>query len=337
MKVLTPDTLHRLLESGRRGGVFFLFGDQDYLKEEAAAELVDAHLDPSTRDFNFDQLRAADISAETLASIVATPPMMAEWRVVLLRDVQALAASARMRATLETLVNQKIPGLLLIITAEIPAGRAQFYDQLKKSAQPVDCAGLSDADLPGWLMARASSHNVQLEPDAARLLASAIGGELGVLIQELAKLTEFVAERRRITADDVRSLVGRVPRLSRWEWFDLVGDRKFREARLALPALLDAGENGVGLTIGLGAQILRIAIAAHGGQRALENALPPHQKWLGSRIMKQARAWSGPNADAALDDLLRADRLLKSTPLTDAQVLEELLIRMQSRTATVAA
>src|SRR5687767_2377478 len=238
MKVLTPETLHRLIASARRGGAFFIFGDEDFLKEEATAALVDAHLDPATRDFNYDQLRAADVAPETLASIVATPPMMAEWRVVVLRDVQAIATSQRMRTTIEQMLEQKMSGLLLVMTATIPAGRAQFYEKLKKLATPVECAALSDADLPGWLIARARLGGVDLETDAARLLAAAIGSELGTLRQELEKLIEFTADTRRVTKDDVKKLVGHVPRQNRWEWFDLVTDRKFTQARKALPVLL---------------------------------------------------------------------------------------------------
>ncbi|MGH7460789.1 MAG: DNA polymerase III subunit delta [Longimicrobiales bacterium] len=337
MKVLSPDALQRLLRQGRRGGAFFVFGDEEFLKDEAVAALTEVHLDPATRDFNFDQLRAGDCSPETLASILATPPMMSEWRVVILRDVQVLATSARGRTTLEELLKQNLPGLLFIMTAQIPSGRAQFYEQLKKLAVPVECPALSDADLPGWLMARAQSRGVTIETDAARLLAGAIGSDLGVLLQELQKLIEFAGDRRTISADDVRAVVTRIPRVSRWEWFDLVADRKFAEARRALPVLLDSGENGVGLVIGLGTQFLRLAIFTAGGQGALEPLLPFNQKWLVGRIGKQARGWTTEALDGALDDLLRADRLLKSTPLTNTQVVEELLLRMQSRNAPVAA
>ena len=336
MKVLTPDALHRLIASGRRGGAFFIFGDEDYLKEEVTSALVDAHLDPATRDFNYDQLRA-DASPETLGSILATPPMMAEWRVVVVRDVQVLGASAKLRENFEQLVSRNVPGLVLIMTAEIPAGRAQFYEKLKKAATPVECAALSDADVPGWLIERARSAGVVLQPEAARVLANAIGSELGVLTQELKKLIEHVGEKRSIDADAVNNLVGRVQRQSRWEWFDLVADRKFAQARQAIPVLLDSGETAVGLVIGLGTQFLRLGIGVAGGQRALEQMLPPNQKWLANRIVRQVRGWSSASIDQALDDLLRADRLLKSTSLTETQVLEELLLRLQSRTSQVAA
>jgi DNA polymerase-3 subunit delta len=337
MKVLTPDALYRKLREGRRGGAFLIFGEQEYLKEEAVDALAAAHLEPDTKDFNFDQLRAAETPPETLAAIVATPPMLAEWRVVVVRDVQAMASSSRARGALQKLLEHKIPGLLLVLTAQVPPGRAQFYDTLKKQTTAVECAALSDADLVGWLIERSTRHNVQLEVTAARMLAGAIGSELGVLAQELNKLIEFVGERRSIGPDDIKAVVGPVQRIIRWDWFDLVSERRFAEARSALPVLLDSGENGVGLVIGLGTQFLRLAIAVTGGQRALEGALPFNQKWLAGRIAKQARGWSGPTVDGALDDLLRADRLLKSTSLTDAQVLEELLLRMQTRKSPAAA
>jgi DNA polymerase-3 subunit delta len=335
MNVLSPEGLHRALRDGRRGGAYFVFGEEEHLKDEVVAALVDAHLDVATRDFNLDVLRAADTPPETLSSIVATPPLLAEWRVVILRDVQAMAVSARARSVLEQLLERPIPGLLFVLTAQIP-GRAQFYETLKKRSTPVECRPLSDADLPGWLLERAAARGVSLDPDAALQLVSAVGSELGILLQELNKLTEFAGQRQRITIEDVHGTVGRIERMGRWQWFDLVGQRKFNEARAALPALLDAGENGVGLCIGLGAQFLRIAVGAAGGQRLLESALPPNQKWLAGRILGQARAWTVETAERVLEDLLRADRLLKSTSMSDLQVLEELLFRMQARTEAAA-
>jgi DNA polymerase III delta subunit len=120
MPLTSPDKLKRALESGRRGGIFFLFGDEEYLKEEAAAAIVAAHLDPATRDFNYDQLRGGDLAPETLASIAGTPPMMAEYRVVVVREAQALAANARMRAAVEALLDRKPPDLALVSSRRCP-------------------------------------------------------------------------------------------------------------------------------------------------------------------------------------------------------------------------
>ncbi|MBX6364390.1 MAG: DNA polymerase III subunit delta, partial [Gemmatimonadetes bacterium] len=332
MPLLRPDALARALDQGQRGGTYFLFGDEEYLKEDAVARVVQAHLDPATRDFNLDQLRATDVDPAALGSILGTPPMLAEWRVVVLRDAQALTSQARTRAVVEEVLSRPVRGLVLVLVAHLPEkSKAQFWERLKTAATAVEFAAISAADAPGWLMEQAAARGVDLRPDAARALAAAIGTDLGVLTRELEKLRDYVGERARIEVADIEAVAGQIPRQNRWEWFDLVGEARIAEARRALPALLEAGESGVGLVLGLGTQLLRIALALHGGERALEAQLPPHQRWLAGRIARQARRWTAPLLDQALDDLLRADRLLKSTALGDDAILEELLLRLEAR------
>ncbi len=331
MPLTSPDALTRSLAGGKLGGVFFLFGEEEYLKEELATSLVNAHLDPATRDFNFDQLRGTDTTPEALASILATPPMMAEWRVVMVRDAQALATSSRTRSVIEAVLERTPPGLALILTATLPdKAKAQIYERLKKQASAVAFPLLSAADVPGWLMARARTDGFELDAKAAQAMAVAVGSELGVLLQELKKLYEFTRDRKKITLPDVSSVVDSVPRQNRWEWFDMLGDQRFRDARAALPVLLDSGETGVGLIIGLGSHFIRLGILAAGGEKALENALPAHQKWLAGRLNRQARKWKAPQLERALTDLLRADRLLKSSNLGDLPVLEEFVLRLEA-------
>ena len=332
MPLTSADALQRALAGGKRGGVFFLFGEEEYLKDELATSLVSAHLDPSTRDFNYDQIRGADTTPEALASIIATPPMMAEWRVVVVRETQALATSARTRAVIEDVLTKTPPGLALILVATLPdKAKAQIYERLKKEAVSVAFPLLSAADVPGWLMQRAKDDGFELQAKAAQAMGSAMGPELGVLLQEMNKLYEFTRDRKKITLDDVTQVVGSVPRQNRWEWFDMLGERRFREARISLPILLDSGETGVGLVIGIGSHLIRLGIIAHGGEKALENALPAHQRWLANRLSKQARKWKALQLDNAIDDLLRADRLLKSSNLGDLPVLEEFILRLEAQ------
>lgn len=338
MGVVRADAALHELAGGRRGGVFFLFGDEELLKERLATRIVEAHLDPATRDFNLDQLRGGALDAETLGSVLATPPMLAEWRVVVVREAQQIAGAPRARALIEGLLDRPVPGLALILLTDIPPGStAQFYNRLKRDAAAVELASLPESDLPGWLMEEAQARGFELEVEAARGLAAAIGSDLGVLARELDKLRDYVAGRAAASLPDVEAVVGPVPRQDRWAWFDLVGDACFAEARRALPILLDAGESGVGLVIGMAAQLLRIAFVLNGSEKALEGVLPPRQRFLAGRAARQARRWTATAIDAALEDLLRADRLLKSAGLGDHRVVDELLLRLEARAARGAA
>ena len=290
--------------------------------------LISAFLDGATRDFNFDQLRGSDVAPDALASVIATPPMMAEHRVVLVRDVQGL--SQKGREVVEAAAAAPPPGLVLVLSGQKPSGsRAKFYTNLEKAATAVEFARLGLNDLPGWLTERArEDHGLELEIEAARALVAAIGSHLGVLVTELEKLASFATGRDRITLDDVRAVGGYVPRVDRWAWFDLVGERRYDEALGLLQELLESGESAVGLVAGMGSHLLRVGIAVAGGREALEKELPPNQRWLARRIGPAASAWTVEEIDAAVADLLRTDRLLKSAPLSDRQAIEELLLRL---------
>lgn len=328
MPQLSSEALPRHLRERRSGGTFFLHGDEAYLRDAAVAQVVAAYLDPATRDFNFDQRRGAEIGAEELASLLATPPLMAEWRVVVLRDVQGL--SQRAREVVATVARATPPGLVLVLSGAIPAGsQAKFYTELKDAACSVEFAPVDPLDAPGWLMEQAAAaHALELQPEAARALVVALGSDLGLLSAELTKLAAYVGERRQATAEDVRAVTGKLPRQDRWAWFDLVAERRWAEALAAVPTLLQAGETAVGLVIGMAAQLLRVGLVCAGGQTALERELKPYQRWLARRIVPQAKRWTTGELEAALAELLRADRLLKSASLSERQALEELLLRL---------
>jgi DNA polymerase III subunit delta len=327
---MSYEALSEVLEQRAPGGAFFLFGDEEYLRESAADRIVRAHLDEATRDFNLDQLRADEVSAEALASILQTPPMMAEWRVVVVRGAQGLGQKAR--EVLEGAVTSVPPGIALVVTASIPSGsKAKFYTVLQKSARSVEFAAVDPLDAPGRLIEHARLVlGRDLSPEAARALVVALGTEMRGLTSELQKLAAYAGDRSEITAEDVRAVTGAIPRFDRWGWFDLVAERRIDEALRQLPVLLAAGESGVGLIIGVSAQMLRVGLVAAGGAGALERELKPHQRWLARRVVPQARRWTLPEVDAALAELLRTDRLLKSASLTDRQAMEDLLLRLQA-------
>lgn len=334
MPVLNPARLLRHLEKKPPTGAFFLHGEEEHLREEAIDAVMATFLDEATRDFNLDQLRGGDVTPEALASVLATPPMMAQNRVVLIRDMQGLSQKAR--EVVEAVAAAPPPGLVLLITGQKPSGsKAKFYDQVTKAAVTVEFPRLGLNDLPGWLAARASEeHGLELDIDAARALVTSIGSHLGVLATELEKLAAFAAERGTITLDDVRAVGGYVPRVDRWGWFDLVGERRIDEALRDLPELLESGESGVGLVIGMGSQLLRVGLVVAGGREALEKALPPNQRWLAKRVGSAALHWTVEEIDEALGELLRTDRLLKTAPLTDRQAIEELLLRLAAARST---
>ena len=318
--------LSRALARGFPTGAWFLHGDAVRLRDEAAQQLVEVAVDPATRDFNYDRFQAEDVTDEQLASTLAMPPMMAERRVVFLRDVERLGKKAQ--AVLQRVAAAPPADLALIVTARIPKGsRAAFYRNLKQACRTLEWKTPRPAEVPGWVHDRARRRwKLDLSPTSAQWIASAVGTDLSTLDAELEKLASLPADRR--TEADIRGVVPRTHRIDRWAWLDLVAARRYRSALRELEDVLTS-ERGVGLVAGLVEHHLLIGLALDAGTAGLRAALAEtgrgYLSWKANAYARQARAWTVHELDHALRVLHRADRHLKSGRRDHAVLAEGLL------------
>lgn len=329
MTLAAESELARLLERGPLAGAWFLYGDALRLKEEAAARIVDAALDPATRDFNFDRFHADGTSAEELAAALATPPMMAEHRVVSVREAQSLIPTAR--KVLQAAVESPPPDLVLVVTATIPQGsKAAFYRVLRANARSLEWSAPREAEIPGWLLARARAHHgFELTREAAQAIAAGLGDDLSLLDAELEKLAALGEER--LGAERVRELLPSTRRIDRWAWLDGVAAREYDRALGELDDLLTS-DRGVALVAAMVEQHLFVGIAVQGGaglvRRTLSETGRGYLSWKAGVYARQARRWTAPEVRNALRLLHRADRQLKSGG-SDRAVLLELLLALR--------
>lgn len=325
--------LPKSLTAGDPEGVYFLFGDDEFRKGAAVRALVDRALDPATRDFNLDVLSGNELTTEHLASLMATPPMMAERRAVVVRNAEELTSSANARKIVLAAAKDPPPGLLLVLQARIPArSKAKFYKDLEKFCQAVEFKAVSQNEAPSWLVTWARDElDVEVEIEAARALAAAVGTDLGLLTTEVRKLATMVGTGVPVTVAAVEKCGLRLPKQDRWAWFDLVGNRKILEAVDGLSILLFQGETAVGLVIGVSAQLLRVGVGLEGGLPELERALPPYQRFLAQRIMGQAKRWERADLDEAIRGLRRLDQLLKASSISSQVLFEEWLLSLVAR------
>ena len=63
--------------------VYVFHGDDDFRKDGALKAVIEAAVEPALRDFNVEVRRGTEVDAETLGSLLDTPPMLAERRLVI--------------------------------------------------------------------------------------------------------------------------------------------------------------------------------------------------------------------------------------------------------------
>src|SRR5437667_234387 len=275
MAVVTFDALLRgLKQGGTPAAVYYLHGDEDVLKDEAVRALVDRMLDPGARDFNFDQRSAADLDPEAFHSLVNTPPLLAAARVVVLRGIEDVRKTSKVRQELLRYLESPSPTTLLILVQ----GAGQPPDaELARSASAVAVAvePLPHARVLKWVAHRAGQLKLAFEPDAVELLVQSVGRDLGALGGELEKLAALTAGRPAgglATRADVAALVGTRPGETLQDLIDAALERRTPvAARLVEPVLEQAGMTGVRVLMALGTALVGTALA----RAELDRGTPP--------------------------------------------------------------
>ena len=115
MPALKFNEFSRALNKGALAPVYYFHGPEDVLKEERAELLLDAALDPGSREFNFEQRSAADLDAESMHTLLQTLPMFGGRRVIFLRAVEALKKKPRVREALVTELGRPNPDAVVVL------------------------------------------------------------------------------------------------------------------------------------------------------------------------------------------------------------------------------
>lgn len=332
--------LHGALKQRQFDPVYLFFGEDDFLKEARARELVTALVDPATRDFNLEIRRGNELDAETLDALLGTPPMLAERRVVVVRDVDKLKKDAR--GVLDRYLKRPAPDTVLLLV--LPAG-AKADRALVDRSTAVEFAPLTGDRLPKWVTFHADTMlGRAIAPEAVSLLLEAVGPDLAQLAVELEKLASYTTD----TIDEraVAAVVGVRRGESLGALLDAVGAKDTTTALALLPGVLQQPKtSAVSIVMNLTTQTLVLsygvaALARGTPTRALfneymallkESGAFPGRPW-GEAVTAWTRnteRWTTAELDAALTALLAADAALKETKLSsDEQMLTTLVLTL---------
>jgi len=334
MSVSSLKTLRDAIKRQSFDAAYYISGEDDYQKDDAVRQLIDAALDPGARDFNLDTRRSPELDAETLGILVSTPPMMASRRIVVLREVNGLKKDAR--KVLDQYLTNPASDLLLIMTA--PAG-SKPDASLSATSTSLQFDPLTGDRIPKWIAHRATSElGMKISEAAIELLQAAVGSDLHQLSGELEKLASYIEGHGEEISEEAVAAVGVRRGETQADLLDAVADRNAPRALGLIAHVLNQPKTtGVSIVMALSTQMLAISW----GRARLDEGLPrarlaqayfdllketgafTGRSW-GSATAIWARAadrWSRESLDRALDSLLEADVALKESRVSSEEQL----------------
>ncbi len=255
------------------GPLYVLHGDEAFLKRQCLRRLRDVALGDSADDSAVSNLPGDKATFADVFDELETLPFFGPRRVVIVDGADPFVT--KFRTQLEDKL-QKLPASgLLVLDVKTWMATTRLAKSLAESAT-LTCKAPTSYKAPQWCSEWSQRmYQKTLPAPAANLLVDLVGAELGLLDQELLKLSLYVGARASIERADVDKLVGNQRTESIWQIFDAIGAGDAKRALEILANLFEMGEEPMRILGAMSSHLRKLGQAARyaSGGAGLASAL----------------------------------------------------------------
>ena len=194
------------IEAKKFEKIYFLHGEEAYFIDAITTALIEHALEDHERDFNQTIVYGKDSDALSIISEAKGYPMMAERRLVVLKEAQDFRGLEDLTPYFEAPSDQ---------TIFIVNYKYKKYDSRKKSIKAAAKNGLvfksdkvPEYKLSEWINGYVSTLGYSITPKASMLIAEFLGNDISKIVNELDKLQILVEKGTTINEIHVEENIG---------------------------------------------------------------------------------------------------------------------------------
>lgn len=328
---LTIDDLRSELKGRKFSPVYLFYGEEDFLAGEAIDLIITSALAPEQQGFNLDVVYGSDADARDIVSHASSFPLMAERRVVVVKEVDKLVN----KELLTPFIERPAPSTCLVLQAAKPDMRKKPYAIVKRTGTVIKCDPIRDYQIAGWIGTRVRQQGWEIDAEAVKILAAYVGTSLRDIQNELDKLYIFLGEKRPITPDDIRAVVGLSKEYNVFELQNAIGAKNLASAMEILTRMLDAGESPILIVVLLTRYFTTLWKLHDLRRRGTSTGELAGAIGVNPYFVKDYVAASGKypqeQVERSYEILLAADEQLKSSSQDPMQVMQNMLVRLMKQ------
>lgn len=355
---MTENELRSEIKNPR--GIYFFYGDEDYMKNHYAAQIRAAVVtEPGFAAFNCVRFSDDTYDLEAIREAVLAPPVMAEKKLVdiSLSNLDKLLNEKERTALLEMLTEAFEDGgdgdgmalsmfgevsgaadtavVILRVAADgFDAGTAKrpsaFLKNAGKIMKTVQFDFQTDARLVRWIERHFAEYGLTIPQAVSMRILNRCGRSMYRLSGELAKTAAYAAEagRTEVTAEDVDAAVTRTDEDDAFRLANCVLEGNIPAALEALAVKIRKKEEPIIVLSQITRVFCDLAAAAHALEEGISNAefakMMKMHSYKAGLYMTAAKSRPAEYFDRAVGRCAEADRKIKSTPL-GYEVIERLI------------
>ncbi len=328
------------IKSCNFSNVYFIYGNEPYLKDFYAGKIIDKSVNKDFAMFNLHIFDGDDVSLNDVASCCESLPMMDEHCCVVVKDYKFDKATEDERKQIEEIISD-VPDTTILVfwmqNIEVDAKKNDKWKKIltlmNKYASTVALDKKTRSALIKLLVSGADKRGCTISSQNAEYLINLVGDDMNNLLNELEKLC-FFADKSEITKQHIESLAVRSVSA---RVFDLATDivqGRNEKAFEVLKTLLSQKEEPVNINsqlINAYVDIYRAKVFLSSGEKADGAAKYYNYQNKSFRLVNAARDASKIDISAiriCLDILAAADTKLKSSAVNKSLILEETIVKL---------
>lgn len=334
------------INSGNLKPIYYLFGQEEFYLDRLL-DLFSKVIPPEQKDFNYDLLYGQDVTPAQALSIARSFPMMAEKRVLIIRNFLQLnkggdetgSARGHINDFINYIQNPNPTTLLVCLDEKKPVGNSNIGKAFKKHKNVGfhQFELMPDYLIPDWVIDWVRSHHSKnIEPAAAQLLAQFVGNNLQLLSTEIDKVCTFVDTSDTVSEADVKKIIGSYREFGAIELKDAVMARNMEQALYISEQMLQHSKSDTGeliRTVGFFNsvfvnvwQILRLSERGF-AKSQIQSEMGIGSSWYFNKLWDDASNFRYAEMPRIFEALLDADRSVKGFSTLDSTSILFFLVK----------
>lgn len=226
-------------------------GEEEYLKGLYIKKIAGAFLGRNV-EHGMEIVYGSDTDAKEIIDRSQSLGIFAEKRVLVVREVDALSPKSR-KLLLEHLGREPSPDTCLILCSFKLDAKTAFYRELQENTIFVSFDSLKADNLVNWITTKAKELGCRISVPAAQFLIQLSGQGLGLIEQELLKLSAYLegSSDREIKSEHIKMLAGDTGEVGGFELAEALAKKDLKQSLALFHKMLGTGEDPVRMLSGI--------------------------------------------------------------------------------------
>lgn len=207
--------------------MYLLHGEEAFFIDKIVELIQNSVLSEQQQEFNQMLFYGKDADPQYVVSSARQYPMMAEHRVIIIKEAQQMRLLPEIAPYIENPVKSTI--LVVAYKGKKYDMRTVFGKTFKKNGVVFESKKLYDNQVPNWIKSFSNTIDIKITDNACNIMTALLGNDLSKIANELDKLKITVSNESVIDVDDIKNNIGLSKEFNIFELNNALGSRDIQK------------------------------------------------------------------------------------------------------------